>query len=156
MKQCSSPNREMQVRTTMRNLKYDTNELVYKTETDSQTQRAALWSPRGRGGGGGLDWESGMSRCKLVYIGWISNKVLLCSTGNSIQYPVVNHNGKEKKPTMRYYCTPTRMAKNKKKKKKDTTRCWWGCRATDLLIQKSYTHLHILQSRNSISRCVYQ
>ena len=28
-------------------------------------------------------------------IGWINNKVLLDSTGNDIQYPVINHNGKE-------------------------------------------------------------
>ena len=26
--------------------------------------------------------ESGTSRCKLVYVGWINNKVLLYSTGN--------------------------------------------------------------------------
>ena len=45
--------------------------------------------------GGGVDWEFGMSRCKLLYIGWINNKVLLHSTGNYIQYPVINHNGKE-------------------------------------------------------------
>ena len=30
---------------------------------------------------------------KLLYIGWI-NKVLLYSTGNYIQYPVINHKGK--------------------------------------------------------------
>ena len=41
------------------------------------------------------DWESGVSRCKLVYTGWINNKVLLYTTGNYIQYPVINHNGKE-------------------------------------------------------------
>ena len=46
-------------------------------------------------GGGGKDWEFGISRCKLLYRGWISNKVLLYSTGNYIQYPVINHNGKE-------------------------------------------------------------
>ena len=40
-------------------------------------------------------WEFGISRCKLVYIGWINNKVLLYSTGNYMQYPVINHNGKE-------------------------------------------------------------
>ena len=51
--------------------------------------------PRGRGGGGGRDWEFGVSRCKLAYIGWINNKVLLYSTENYIQYPVINHNGKE-------------------------------------------------------------
>ena len=30
-----------------------------------------------------------------TYIGWINNEVLLYSTGNYIQYPVINHNGKE-------------------------------------------------------------
>ena len=45
-------------------------------------------------GGGGMDWEFGISRCKLLYIERISNKVQLCSTGNYIQYPVVKHNGK--------------------------------------------------------------
>ena len=46
-------------------------------------------------GVGGMDWEFGVSRCKLLYIGWINNQVLLYSTGNCIQYPVINHNGKE-------------------------------------------------------------
>ena len=31
----------------------------------------------------------------LIYIGWINSKVLLYSTGNYIQYLVINHNGKE-------------------------------------------------------------
>ena len=43
--------------TYMRNLKYDTNELIYKTETDSQT----LWLPREKGAWGGMDWESGLA-----------------------------------------------------------------------------------------------
>ena len=30
-----------------------------------------------------------------IYIGWINNKVLLYNTGNYIQYPTINHNGKE-------------------------------------------------------------
>ena len=47
------------------------------------------------GGRGGLDWEFGISRCKLLFIGWINNKVLPYSTGNYIQYPVINYNGKE-------------------------------------------------------------
>ena len=42
-----------------------------------------------------MDWEFGISRCKLLYIEWITNKVLLYSTENYIQYPVINHNGKE-------------------------------------------------------------
>ena len=44
---------------------------------------------------GGMDWEFGISRYKLSYVEWINNKVLLYSTGNHIQYPVINHNGKE-------------------------------------------------------------
>ena len=48
-----------------------------------------------RGGGGeGKDWDFGISRCKLFYIVGINNKVPLYSTGNYIQYPMINHNGK--------------------------------------------------------------
>ena len=45
--------------------------------------------------GGRKDWECGISRCRLLHIGWINNKVLLYSTGNYIQYLMINHNGKE-------------------------------------------------------------
>ena len=70
-------------------LKYDTNELIYETETYSETQRTD------KGDEGGMNWESGVSRYKLLYIVWINNKVLWYSTRNSIQHPVINHNGKE-------------------------------------------------------------
>ena len=50
---------------------------------------------KGEVGGEGKDREFGISRCKLLYIGWKNNKVLLYNTGNYIQYPVINHNGKE-------------------------------------------------------------
>ena len=79
----------------MWNLKYGTNEAIYKTETDSQAKRTDLWLLRRRDRGGGRDWEFGISRCKLLYIRWINNRVLLYSTGNYIQYPVISHNGKE-------------------------------------------------------------
>ena len=47
------------------------------------------------GAGGGMDWEVGDNRCKLLYIKWINNKVLLCSTiENYLQYPMINHNEK--------------------------------------------------------------
>ena len=52
----------------MCNLKYDTNELIYETETDSQTYRTDLWLLRESVGGGGMDWEFEISRCKLLYI----------------------------------------------------------------------------------------
>ena len=51
----------------------------------------AKWESRG----GGMAWEVGISRCKLLYTEWINNKVLLYCTGNYIQYPKINHNGKE-------------------------------------------------------------
>ena len=41
------------------------------------------------------NWEFSISRCKLLYIGWIK-KVLLYSIGNYIQYPGINHDGKER------------------------------------------------------------
>ena len=46
--------------THMWNLKYDTNEHIHETETDSQTQRTDLRLPRGREAG--KDWEFGISR----------------------------------------------------------------------------------------------
>ena len=44
-----------------------------------------------------MEWEFWISRCRLLYVSieWINNRVLLYSTGNYIQYPVINHNGKE-------------------------------------------------------------
>ena len=56
-----------------------------------------------------MDWEFGIRRCNLLYTEWINNKILLYNTGNYIQYPVINYNGKEKKtPNIsyryQYYC----------------------------------------------------
>ena len=42
-----------------------------------------------------MDWEFGISRCKVVYIGWENNKVLLYSTRKCTQDPLINHNEKE-------------------------------------------------------------
>ena len=50
---------------------------------------------KGEGGGRGLHWEFGIIRCKLVYSGWINNKVLLYTIVKYIQYPVIDHHGKE-------------------------------------------------------------
>ena len=41
-----------------------------------------------------MAWEFGISRCKLLHIERGNNRVLLCSIGNYIQYPVLTHNGK--------------------------------------------------------------
>ena len=45
--------------------------------------------------GGGMDWEFGVSKCKLLRIERLNNKVLLFNRGKHIQYPEINHNGKE-------------------------------------------------------------
>ena len=71
----------------MWNLKYDMDQHVY--ETDSEIQRTL-----GEGRQEGMDWEFRISRCKVLYIDWISNMVLLYSTGSYIQYPVVDRSGK--------------------------------------------------------------
>ena len=57
---------------------------------------------KGEGGGRGMGWEFGISRCNLLHLEWINNKVLLYSIGNYIQYPGINHNGKEYKKECRY------------------------------------------------------
>ena len=49
--------------------------------------------PRVWGRGEGKDWEFAVSRCKLLQIECINNKVLFYSTGNYIQRPVINHKG---------------------------------------------------------------
>ena len=38
----------------------------------------------GGGGGRGMDWELGVNRCRLFPLEWISNEIMLCSTGNYV------------------------------------------------------------------------
>ena len=66
-----------------------------KQETDSQTLRADMFLPGRMRSRGGMDWEFEISRYRLLYIELINNKVLVYSTANYIQYPVINQNGKE-------------------------------------------------------------
>ena len=62
----------------MWNLKYGRNEPRYKTEIDSQTREQVA---EREGERSGVDEEFGVGRCKLLYLEWISNEVLLYSTG---------------------------------------------------------------------------
>ena len=71
--------------TYMWNLKYDTNEAIYGKDTESQIQRTDCDYQQG-GVWGREEWEVGVNRYKLLHIELINNKVLLCSTGNCIQY----------------------------------------------------------------------
>ena len=47
----------------MWNLKYDTGESIYRTETDSDTENRLVVA-KGEVGGGGKYWEFGVIRCK--------------------------------------------------------------------------------------------
>ena len=57
-----------------------------------QTHREETCGCRGVGRNGVGVW---LSRCKLLSIEWINNKVLLYSTENYIQYSVIHRNEKE-------------------------------------------------------------
>ena len=53
-----------------------------------------------------MEWEVGVSRCKILYIEWINNKALLYTTENYIQYPMINHNRKEFKKRLDFLHSP--------------------------------------------------
>ena len=59
--------------------------LSEKQKQTPKHKRTDSWLPRG------MDWESGVSRCKLTPIEWINNRVLLNSTRNYIQYYTCNN-----------------------------------------------------------------
>ena len=46
---------------------------------------------KGEGTEKGMDWESGVSRCKLLHLEWINNEVLLSNTRNYIQFLGIDH-----------------------------------------------------------------
>ena len=72
--------------------KNGTNELMYKTETDSQTLKTKLWLPKGKGGG--RDKLGVWDKCIHTAIYKIIDNNLLYSTGNSTQYSVITYMGK--------------------------------------------------------------
>ena len=98
----------------MENLKYKTNEYILQNRYDSDIE--------GRRGGGGMDWESGISRCNFIELVkmFILRKILgeklewtlspiqyftqngqitrsYCIMQGTIQYTVINHDTKEYK-----------------------------------------------------------
>ena len=68
---------------------------ISKKQKHIHKQREQFCGCIGGSHGGGMDGEFVVNRYKLLCTGWINNKVLLYSTGNYMQYPVTNHNGKE-------------------------------------------------------------
>ena len=84
----------------MWNLNYDTNELIDDAETDSQTYRLTdienrLVITKGQWGGRGMGWECGVSRCRLLHIEGINNKVLLYTQGTIFNTLRLNRNEKK-------------------------------------------------------------
>ena len=57
-----------------------------------------------KGGGSAMGWEFGVNRCELLPLEWISNEILLCSTGNYVWSLMMEHDNVRKKNTYIYVC----------------------------------------------------
>ena len=68
---------------------------LFTNQRQTHSPRDQTRSCKGRGELRGSVGVSGVSRCKLLHVEWIS-QVLLYSTRSYIHYPVTNHNEKEK------------------------------------------------------------
>uniref|UniRef100_A0A8D1C5E1 DUF1725 domain-containing protein n=1 Tax=Sus scrofa TaxID=9823 RepID=A0A8D1C5E1_PIG len=64
------------------NLIYGTNEPFHRKETHELGEQTCGFL--GIGGANGMDWELGVNRCKLLFLEWISNAILLCSSENYV------------------------------------------------------------------------
>ena len=73
----------------MWSLKYDTKCLLNRNRQGEQTCGC---QSRGR-----EVWAGSLGLADLLHTEWISNKVLWYTTGHCIQYPDINHSGKEYK-----------------------------------------------------------
>ena len=78
--------------------------------------------------GSRMDWEFRISICKLLYREETDNKVIRYSTRNYIQYPVINHNGKNVKKKVHICITESLCCKQK---------LTYYCRSTVLQFKKS-------------------
>ena len=61
------------------------------TEKKIMDMEKRLVIAKGERGGSGMDWEFGVNRCKLLPLEWISNEILLYSTGNYIWSLMMEH-----------------------------------------------------------------
>ena len=75
----------------MWNLKYGTDDPIYKIETDHGhgKQTCGCWW-----GGRGVDGEFGFGRCKLLHLEWMGKGVLQHSTENNVQSFGVEQDGR--------------------------------------------------------------
>ena len=79
----------------MCNLKKMIQMNLFTKQKQTHSYRKQIYGYQRGKGEGRINQEFGISRCKLLYIEWIKNKVLLYSTGNCTQYFVITCKGKE-------------------------------------------------------------
>ena len=72
-----------------------TDELIYKSEIESQMQQTNMIMREEMGKG--VNWDIGTDIYTLPYIKQITNKDLLYNIGNYSQYSVMTYMGKESK-----------------------------------------------------------
>ena len=74
---------------------YGTNGPFHRNENHGHGEQTC--GCPGGGGGNGMDWEFGVNRCKRLLLEWISNEILLHSSGNYIQSLTVEHDNVRKR-----------------------------------------------------------
>ena len=77
----------------MWNLKYDTNKLMYKMETGSQTKQTNGYQSGKKGGG--INEEFEINIYTLLHVKQTTNKDLLSNTEDYAQYFIISYKGKE-------------------------------------------------------------
>jgi len=71
------------------------NKVMHTKQKETHKCREETCGCQGESGGGRGIWEFGVSRCELLSVECTNNRVLLRNIGNYIQYPLINHNGRE-------------------------------------------------------------
>ena len=89
-----------------------------------------------------MDWEFGFSR---LYIGRINSKVLLYSTGNYIQCPVISQNGKEYEK--RHPQPSARLPRVRNREAREGAGRA-GARGCDAMVQARAILLHMFRTRD--------
>ena len=82
------------------NLVHGTNEPFHRKENHGHGEQTC--GCQGGKEGSGMDWEFGVNRCRLLPLEWISNEILLCSTGKYVWSLMMEHDNVRKKNVYMY------------------------------------------------------